>query len=90
MKDLAWIAKQPLKEGVVVLYFLNKKEPKNEQFYKLILCNFKVDALYVFNLKSERFEEVTSLFSENYLDNLSNCHKPHLPQLNKSFFLPFL
>lgn len=54
----------------MTVYFLNQGEPKAFQLNMVKITQQKIDTLAIYNPKTDRFEEVTRLFSKKFLDQL--------------------
>ncbi len=54
------------------IFFLNETEPKPLQLYMAITDHLSLELLTVFNLDTNQFEDVTTLFTKEYLQNLND------------------
>ncbi|MDX8290865.1 hypothetical protein SLL00_13720 [Metabacillus indicus] len=61
------------------IYFLNTLEPKNEQLYTAEFKSGKLLLLCAYEHRYDRFSDVTSMFTEDYLFELSHFLKNFLP-----------
>lgn len=53
------------------VFYLNSMEPKSQQLYMAVMDRLTIDVLTVYNLKTDRFEDVTALFQPSFLHSLS-------------------
>ncbi len=65
------VAKRELSQQTTV-YYLNLTEPKHQQLYMGLFKDNELTALTIYNPNTKNYEEVTSLFPQSFLQNLSN------------------
>lgn len=76
------IAKENLGYQAKVFY-LNTSEPKAQQLYMAIIVDLCINTLTVYNIKTDHFEDVTSLFHPSLIHDLSYQITNQLPPLDK-------
>ncbi|MFC0272499.1 hypothetical protein ACFFIX_13745 [Metabacillus herbersteinensis] len=69
--DVRVIAKKVLGDRLDI-YYLNKSEPKTSQLYLAIFNKNHKPSLTVYNFDNKRYEEVTALFSDEFIQDLSD------------------
>jgi hypothetical protein len=63
------VAKEDLDSRTKVFY-LNQNEPRQQQLYMAVIEGLSIDTLTVYNVKTDKFEEVTALFQPSFLTDL--------------------
>lgn len=53
------------------IYYLNLFEPKDQQLYMALYEKTTLSTLTIYNALTDQYEEVTSIFPESFLQNLS-------------------